>query len=198
VSASEVSASHDPDSSRDGGDLELSLNTSARSALYRRVDPIEQALEQLYRSRYRRFEGVLTTLTGDREAARDVVQEAFAIALARRRQFRGEGSLEGWVWKIALRLTAGLRPGSSKSLPDQLDPALPEAESDPALAAAIRGLSPRRRLVVFLRYFADLSYDEIAVACGISRGTVSATLAQAHAELEAALESKNATEGVAR
>lgn len=150
------------------------------------MDDVE-ALEQLYRSRYARFETVLTTITRDRDAARDVVQEAFAVALARRRQYRGEGSLEGWVWKIALRLAAGLRPGSTRPFVDELDATLPEPEPDPALAAAIRTLSPRRRLFVFLRYFADLSYDGIAEACGVSRGTVAATLAQSRAELEAEL-----------
>jgi RNA polymerase sigma factor (sigma-70 family) len=47
----------------------------------------------------------------------------------------------------------------------------------------VRALPPRRRLVVFLRYFADLSYAEIAVIAGVSEGTVAATLAQAHGEL---------------
>lgn len=141
---------------------------------------------------------MLTTLTRDRESARDVAQEAFAVALARRRQFRGEGSLEGWVWKIALRLAAGLRPDSSGSLPDRLDPAWPAEEGNTALAAAIRALSPRRRLVVFLRYFADLPYDEIGEACGVSRGTVAATLAQARSELLAALQSEDAVGGTRR
>jgi RNA polymerase sigma factor (sigma-70 family) len=58
---------------------------------------------------------------------------------------------------------------------------------DPELAAALRALSPRRKLVVFLRYFADLSYAEIAEACGMSEGTVAATLAQARAELHEAM-----------
>jgi len=51
----------------------------------------------------------------------------------------------------------------------------------------VQSLPPRRRLVVFLRYFADLSYAEIAEVIGISEGTVAATLAQARAELEARL-----------
>jgi RNA polymerase sigma-70 factor, ECF subfamily len=42
---------------------------------------------------------------------------------------------------------------------------------------------PRRRLVVFLRYFADLSYAEIAEVLGVSEGTVAASLAQARAAL---------------
>lgn len=139
---------------------------------------------------------VLTTVCRDREAARDAVQEAFAVALGKRRQYRGEGSLEAWVWKIALRLAAGQRPGSSKAFTDKLEPVLPRPESDPELAEAIRSLSPRRRLFVFLRYFADLSYDEIAEACGVSRGTVAATLAHAHGELATRLASHAPTGGV--
>jgi RNA polymerase sigma factor (sigma-70 family) len=161
------------------------------------VDDVERALEQLYRNRYARFEGVLATMTRDREAARDLVQEAFAIALARRRQFRGQGSLEGWVWKIALRLAAGLRPTSTKSLPERLDPGIAELALDAPVADAIRALSPRRRLFVFLRYFADLSYDQIAEACGVSRGTVAAALSQARTELGAFL-GETAVEGAGR
>ena len=41
--------------------------------------------------------------------------------------------------------------------------------------------------MVFLRYFADLSYAEIADACEIAEGTVAATLAKARARLEEAL-----------
>jgi RNA polymerase sigma-70 factor (ECF subfamily) len=156
------------------------------------VDDVEQALEELYRSRYARFEAVLATVTRDREAARDAVQEAFAIALARRRQFRGEGSVEGWVWKIALRLAAGGRR-PSKVVVERLDPVMPELELDPALAAAIRMLAPRRRLFLFLRYFGDLSYEQIAEACDVSRGTVAAALAHARSELAAQLENENAT-----
>jgi DNA-directed RNA polymerase specialized sigma24 family protein len=42
--------------------------------------------------------------------------------------------------------------------------------ADPDLAAAIRALPPRRRLIVFLRYFADLPYDAIAELAGITPG----------------------------
>jgi RNA polymerase sigma-70 factor (ECF subfamily) len=159
------------------------------------VDDVEQALEELYRSRYRTFEAVLATVTRDREAARDAVQEAFAVALARKRQFRGEGSIEGWVWKIALRLASG-RHRRRRMEGERLDPVMPELDLDPALAAAIRMLAPRRRLFVFLRYFADLSYEQIAQACGVSRGTVAAALAQARAELAAVLEDE--TQGALR
>jgi len=60
-------------------------------------------------------------------------------------------------------------------------PALIAPERDPALERATRALPPRRRLIVFLRYFADLDYTEIAQATGVSTGAVAATLAQANA-----------------
>ena len=47
----------------------------------------------------------------------------------------------------------------------------------------IADLPERQRLVLFLRYYADLDYRQIADALGIRRGTVGATLNQAHAAL---------------
>jgi RNA polymerase sigma factor (sigma-70 family) len=58
-----------------------------------------------------------------------------------------------------------------------------EAERDPALADALRRLPPRRRLIIFLRYYADLSYAQIAELSEVSEGTVAATIAQAQAQL---------------
>jgi len=44
-------------------------------------------------------------------------------------------------------------------------------------------LSERQRLVMFLRYYADLDYPTIARVLGIGEGTVDATMKQAHARL---------------
>jgi RNA polymerase sigma-70 factor (ECF subfamily) len=142
------------------------------------------ALEQLYRDRYTQFWNGLAALVHDDDLAHDVLQEAFARALRSRETFRGDGQLAGWVWRIALRTAyEHRRPRRDVSIGEWLDPSLPEPERDPALAAALRRLPPRKRTIVFLRYFADLSQEEIAVACGIARGTVAASLAQAHAFL---------------
>jgi RNA polymerase sigma-70 factor (ECF subfamily) len=153
-----------------------------------KVDERAHAIEQLYRRRYVEFRNGLATLTGGYESARDVVQEAFARALRRRQTYRGEGSLEAWVWKIAVRvaLEHGRRPETTL-LNGSLDPMVVEPERDPELAEALRSLPPRRRLIVFLRYFADLSYGEIAAICGVSEGTVGAALTQARAALGQAL-----------
>ena len=149
------------------------------------MDERAAAIEELYRQRSGRFRDGVAAITGDYESARDVVQETLARALRKRRTFRGEGSLEAWVWRIALRTArehVGKRPGAS--LNGALPAELVEADRDPALAEALRTLPPKRRLIVFLRYFADLSYGQIAELCGVSEGTVGATLAQARAALE--------------
>lgn len=138
------------------------------------------SIEDVYRRRHGSFRAALGTIVGSVEAADDVVQESFAKALASRAQFRGDGPLEAWIWRIAIR-TALERNATQVDLPLEaaLDPQFIEPERDPALAAAIRKLPGRRRFIVFLRYFGDLSYSDIAQICGIAEGTVAATLAQA-------------------
>ncbi len=153
------------------------------------MDERAAEIERLYRTRYAAFRNTLATITGSREAAHDVVQETFARALRKRRTFRGDGPLEAWVWRIAFRTARelGKQKHSHAELNGSLDPQLPEPERDPDLARAVGALSPKRRLIVFLHYFADLPYAEIARVCRISEGTVAATLAQARAELHQAL-----------
>jgi RNA polymerase sigma-70 factor (ECF subfamily) len=145
-------------------------------------------IEAVYRARYANFRNGIAVLTGSPAVAHDAVQDAFAEAIEQRATFRG-GSLEAWIWRVAVR-SAWRQAGRENAAPSaewaEVDwPA--DLTQDHGLLDALRRLSPRRRLVIFLRYYADLSYEEIAVACGISSGTVAATLAQARGELEEAL-----------
>ena len=157
---------------------------------------LARALEELYRERYPQFWNGLAALVHDDELASDVLQEAFARALRSQATYRGDGPLAGWVWRIALRTAYEYRrPRLDVPLQDWFSPTLPEPERDPRLDAALRRLPPRKRTVVFLRYFADLSHEEIATACGIARGTVAASLAQAHVFLLNRLEPEEARTG---
>jgi RNA polymerase sigma-70 factor (ECF subfamily) len=148
---------------------------------------LESDLEELYRRRQGAFQVMLASVTGSVEGARDVVQEAFAQALRDQDGFRGEGSLEGWVWRIAFRLAIGSKGSRELTVEDVPEVAFVDASSDLRLASAVRQLPPQRRLAIFLRYFADLSYAEIGEVLGITEGTVAATLSQAHQQLGAAL-----------
>jgi RNA polymerase sigma-70 factor (ECF subfamily) len=148
-------------------------------------------IESLYRADFRRFERVARAIAGDRESAQEAVQEGFADALRRAAQWTGRGSLEGWVWRCVVNRARKARPRPLPALP--ADGASTNADHEPSeLGARLAGLPERQRLVVFLRYFADLEYREIAAALEIEIGTVSATLHAAHARLRAGYEEATA------
>ena len=156
------------------------------------MDEPAAAIEELYRERYSRFRNGVAPVAGSYEAAHDAVQEGFSRALRASAQYSGRGSLEGWVWRIVLRTAIEQRGLADEASLDEIDPAFIEPERDFALTAAVQTLPPRRRLVVFLRYFADLDYRTIAEALEIDEGTVAATLAQAKQALAEILEREGA------
>ena len=162
---------------------------------------LEAEIERVYRDRYAPLCRLAVSITGRAETAREAVQEGFALAFAHRAEFRGEGSLEGWVTRIVLRaaLDARRRPALAPAVLDETGgetllwtPELPHADRDPALAAAVGGLPPRQRQIVFLRYFADLTHAQIAEILCISPNTVSAALYQARTTLARRLDHEDA------
>jgi RNA polymerase sigma factor (sigma-70 family) len=147
-------------------------------------------LELLYRERYRQFLRVATAIVGD-EAAHDVVQEAFARAISLSGSYRGEGTVEAWLWQVLVNAARAARP--SRAPTSSLDEAAPflvgngNPDDEFGIRAWVVSLPERQRLAVYLRYYADLDYRSIAVVLGIEVGTVSATLSAAHTSLRRSL-----------
>jgi RNA polymerase sigma-70 factor (ECF subfamily) len=143
-------------------------------------------LEDLYRSHGQRFARLAWAITGDRELAWDALQDGFARALVRGGSFRGDGSLEAWVARI---VTNAARDALRRQRLDRRAAATEDSRQaelvgdDTILRSAVAGLPERQRLAVFLRYYADFDYAQIADALEIERGTVSAMLNAAHATL---------------
>jgi RNA polymerase sigma factor (sigma-70 family) len=148
-------------------------------------EAMADAVEAVYRARHRELLRVATAITGSTELGEDAVQEGLARALARRSSFRATGTLEAWLWKVvvnAARNLAARRPRAVHvGAPDA--PAAGGEDDASAVREHLALLPERQRLVLFLRYYADLDYAAIAHMLGIRRGTVSATLNQAHAAL---------------
>jgi RNA polymerase sigma factor (sigma-70 family) len=148
-----------------------------------------EELEAIYRARFDDFLRIARAITHDDALARDAVQEAFARAIRSRATFRGDGDLEGWVWTILVNVARGLRgtvvPLAAHVPPDLASRGTVEHSEFRAWVAA---LPERQRLVVFLRYWADLDYRAIADATAVEVGTVSATLNAAHAAIRRSLE----------
>jgi RNA polymerase sigma-70 factor (ECF subfamily) len=150
----------------------------------------DEAIEALYRAQFGRFARLATALLGDREPARDAVNEAFARALRARRGLRREASLEAWLWRTVTNVCLDERR-RRRPVPTGAAPAEANGhggvEPWPELRAAVAALPERQRLTLFLRHYADLEYERIAEILGVDRGTVAASLHAAHAKLRAAL-----------
>jgi RNA polymerase sigma factor (sigma-70 family) len=143
-------------------------------------------LSDIYEREYARFLRVAEAIVGDVDLARDVVQDAFARLIQGRQSFRGEGNLDGWVWRVVVNTARNARRDRRR----------PEVDSSSRQAAATNGhssgaevrtllaaLPERQRLVLFLRYYADLDYRSVADVLEIQPGTVGATLNQAHSAM---------------
>jgi RNA polymerase sigma-70 factor, ECF subfamily len=147
-------------------------------------------IEALYEAGFDRFVRTATAIVGDREAGRDAVHDAFVSAIRSRSTFRGESALETWLWRIVIRAAQKARQRQERVADAFESEALieiaPNDGSDVRLKVA--RLPERQKLVLFLRYYADLDYEQIAQALGVKRGTVSATLHAAHNSLRQACE----------
>jgi RNA polymerase sigma-70 factor (ECF subfamily) len=141
-------------------------------------------LELLYREHLHEFRRVATAIAGDVDLGHDAVQDAFARAVRDRRRFRGDGPLEAWVWRIVVNAARDARRRAKPRARTNVF----LAEEPQASEVPLEGLTDRQREIVFLHYFADLSYDDIAAALAISSGTVGATLTAARRTLRSALE----------
>jgi RNA polymerase sigma-70 factor (ECF subfamily) len=143
------------------------------------------AIEDLYRRQYRRFLRVAIAVVGSPDAAADAVQEAFARALRERHSLRSDDALSSWVWRMVMNAAIDQQRRTAHEAPGET----PEAAAEPAeldeLRRAVAALPDRQRHTLFLRHYADLSYDEIAEVLGVARGTVAAALHAAHETLRA-------------
>ena len=162
--------------------------------LLRRVQTDPAAFRELVARHARYLYGIAFSLVGNAADAEDLVQETFAASLTS--QFRGEAAVRTWLVQILVRRAAMLRRGRKHpaivgriGLTDEVAPAktapsaVAGADARLDLAAMLETLSLEHRQVIVLREVEGLSYDEMAVALGVPRGTVESRLHRARAEL---------------
>ncbi len=129
----------------------------------------EDAFPDLYRLAYR----VSYRVLGDRGDSEDVAQEALARAHLRWGRLREKP--EGWIVTVATNLSID-RHRRRRRLTSLGSEPLAIVDMHQAeridLARALRRLPRRQREVVVLRYLADWSESDVAVALGISAGAV--------------------------
>jgi RNA polymerase sigma-70 factor (ECF subfamily) len=159
--------------------------------------------ESAYRSLVERYEDRLLTvarrLVGDAHRAEDVVQDALLKAYAKLGSFHGRSSFYTWIYRITVNAASDTRQREERRRALSLDEGPvgrslsggspgPEAR---AAASELRGivrreiekLSPKLRTILKMRELNGLSYEELASALGISKGTVESRLFRAREKL---------------
>nr|WP_245681862.1 SigE family RNA polymerase sigma factor [Actinomadura kijaniata] len=150
----------------------------------------DSAVTDLYRGHALGLMRLALLMVGDRPTAEDVVQEAFAGL------YRRWGGLRDRD-KALTYLRSAVLNGSRKvlrrrRLPFRVQHQPPVWSAETAamvgedrreVLAALHRLPARQREALVLRYFANLTEEEIAAAMGISRGTVKSTASRGIAAL---------------
>ncbi len=150
------------------------------------------AFEMLYRQYEKLVYRTAYLITGDKEAANDTLQEVFiSIWKSRHTYDPNKGKLTTWLHRITVNQCSKKRAKKTsatvsleekgidlpemkyRSQPDEILVSKMEYEQ---LLRALDALDHKHRSVLVLRYFNDLSYQEIADALEIPLGTVKSRL----------------------
>jgi len=145
------------------------------------------ALERLYRTYERSVYTLARRLTRSEEDAEDVLQETFLEVCRSLRQWRGEGSLWGWIRTItaskALMRYRREKLREWEPLEDDMARAGEDVPLRMDLEAALERLPERSRAVVWLHDVEGYTHEEIAELMGMTTSFSKSQLARAHGRL---------------
>lgn len=142
-----------------------------------------ETLAELLAAYGRELQAVAYLILRDRSEAEDVVIETLLTAFERGGEIREERALRAWLLRVATNEALGHRRKTARLVrlevaPDAAGSGDLAAESTTriALLASIDALPVQTRAAVVLRYYADLSVEEVAAALGKSPNTIKAQL----------------------
>jgi DNA-directed RNA polymerase specialized sigma24 family protein len=135
------------------------------------------------------LESVLRVV-GRQEVAEDALDEAFEKAFARWQRVQAMRSPSGWVYRVAVnaarrQLAREVREGERLGFATAGRSVVPPPGGEAWLL--VGELPVRQRTAIVLRHVAAMTEVEIAAAMGVTRSTVSSTLASAYRSLAAVL-----------
>lgn len=159
---------------------------------------VERYEKKVYNLAYR--------MLGDGEDARDLAQEAFLKAYHALPDFRGDSTFSTWLYRITTNLCLDVLRRRKNNIAFSLDEPLQTEKGALARQLPVEGegpegiverrefqqfmqrlistLPPEQRLVLVMREFQDLTYEEIAAALQCSLGTVKSRLSRARNALK--------------
>jgi RNA polymerase sigma-70 factor (ECF subfamily) len=150
-----------------------------------------RALYEIYKDRV--YSISLYFLHGDRAAASDVTQHVFLKLMTSIHQFRGDAEFSTWLYRLVVNacMDAGRRRKADAVISNRSrleEFATPGSQEEDyarsqianSVRSAVSALPAKFRIAVLLRYFDDLSYEQMAEALHCSMGTVASRLSRGH------------------
>jgi RNA polymerase sigma-70 factor (ECF subfamily) len=139
------------------------------------------------------FSIALYALHGDADLAADVTQQVFVKLMNSIASFRGDSAFSTWLYRLVSNAcldaqrrakSRGVAAGTGilemMAQPESHEHAFARAQASELVKRAVLQLPSTLRLAILLRYFEELSYEEIAVALNCSPGTVASRLNRGH------------------
>lgn len=181
----------------------------------------QAAFRKLVERHQRRAFAIAIGLVRDESDARELVQEAFIRVYRGLATFQGSSSFFTWLYRIVTNLAIDLmrKPGrrdaelqdnhpadeepSDFPLVSRIDGADPidvmrRREIAARIQAALDALPPYHRGVILMREVEGMSYEEMAQAMGVSKGTIMSRLFHARQKMQRALADVYAEQGPGR
>ncbi len=167
------------------------------------------AFRQLFEAHKDRVWTIALHFTRDESAARDITQQVFLKLFTTIGQFRHDAGFATWLYRLVANACMDeqrrrrrflsfdvFRSGdhsdeSDDELSSMINKAPEQSQEDhftrleisAAVKAAVAELRPKLRIAILLKYFEELSYEEMAEVLGCSMGTVASRLNRGHKEL---------------
>lgn len=148
-------------------------------------------LFEVYKDRV--YSIALYYFNGDEASAHDVTQQIFLKLLTHISQFESRSEFSTWLYRMvanacldrkrALRRFLSFDSALANQIPEtrrSVEEKVIQREREASIRSAISSLKPKLRMAILLKHFEELSYDEIAIVLGCSKGTVASRLNRGH------------------
>ena len=152
------------------------------------MESLEQVFNGIVKTYSERLYWHVRRMVNSHEDADDLLQEIFLKIWTALPSFRGEAQLYTWVWRIATnetlnhlrkeRVRAALRMQSVDAEMErriQADPFFNGTEAQRELMKSVARLPEKQRQVFVMRWWDELSYEEISAITGTSVGALKAS-----------------------
>jgi RNA polymerase sigma-70 factor, ECF subfamily len=169
-----------------------------------------QAFRKLVERHQRRAFAIAIGLVRDENDAREIVQEAFLRVFRSLDKFQGGSSFFTWLYRIVTNLAIDLMRKPARREAELFDTTSAQDDAEPSpflgqldgvdplhmverrqiaerISRALDDLPPYHRSVILMREVEGMSYQEMAEAMQVSKGTIMSRLFHARQKLQRAL-----------